>query len=215
MMSTHRSARPQAGSRNLTFSVSYDYLCPFARNANEHVLDGLAAGAPWEVTFVPFSLSQVHVGEDEQDVWDGDDPDVEPGILGLQAGLAVRDRWPDRFPAVHRALFAARHDRGEDIGDLAVVQGALERAGVDADEALAVVRSGAALETLRKEHERAVAEHDMWGVPTFAAGDRAVFVRLMHRPQDGAQAVRTVERVLDLVTGFEDLNEFKQTVVPR
>ena len=27
------------------FAVTWDYRCPFARNAHEHVLDGLAAGA--------------------------------------------------------------------------------------------------------------------------------------------------------------------------
>jgi hypothetical protein len=45
----------------LAFAVTWDYRCPFARNAHEHVLDGLAAGAEWDVTFLPFSLGQVHV----------------------------------------------------------------------------------------------------------------------------------------------------------
>ena len=46
-----------------TFAVSWDYRCPFARNAHEHVLEGIVAGADWDVTFVPFSLNQVHVEE--------------------------------------------------------------------------------------------------------------------------------------------------------
>jgi hypothetical protein len=45
------------------FAVTWDYRCPFARNAHEHVLTGLTAGADWQVTFVPFSLGQVHVEE--------------------------------------------------------------------------------------------------------------------------------------------------------
>jgi hypothetical protein len=36
------------------FAVTWDYRCPFARNAHEHVLAGLADGADWDVTFVPF-----------------------------------------------------------------------------------------------------------------------------------------------------------------
>ena len=41
----------------------------------------------------------------------------------------------------------------------------------------------------------------MWGVPTFIVDDEAVFVRLMDRPQgDGDHAIRTIERVLDLLT---------------
>ena len=52
------------------FSVTWDYRCPFARNAHEHLVAGLAGGADWDVTFVPFSLSQVHVPEGGTPVWD-------------------------------------------------------------------------------------------------------------------------------------------------
>lgn len=199
------------------FSITYDYLCPFARNGNEHVLDGLEAGADWDVAFVPFSLSQVHARDDgKPDVWDRDDPLGSAGIRAMLAGLVVRERDPGRFPEVHRSLFAARHDDGDDIRDPDVVAGALTRAGVDADEVLAEVDALAVLDTLRKEHQAAVDEHDVFGVPTFIADDQAVFVRVMHRPDgDGAAATDTVERILDLLTGWTDLNEFKRTSIPR
>ena len=45
------------------FAVSFDYRCPFARNAHESVVAGLEAGRDWDVTFVPFSLDQMHVEE--------------------------------------------------------------------------------------------------------------------------------------------------------
>ena len=54
----------------LSFAVTWDYRCPFARNFHEHVLTGLEAGADWDVRFVPFSLDQVHVAEGDPDVWD-------------------------------------------------------------------------------------------------------------------------------------------------
>ena len=38
-----------------SFAVSWDYRCPFARNAHEHLVDGLRGGANWDVTWVPFS----------------------------------------------------------------------------------------------------------------------------------------------------------------
>jgi hypothetical protein len=53
-------------------------------------------------------------------------------------------------------------------------------------------------------------------VPTFIVGDAAVFVRLMDRPQGDAElATRTVDKVLDLLTGFPALNEFKHTSLKR
>ena len=69
---------------------------------------------------------------------------------------------------------------------------------------------------LREEHEAAVTRHSVFGVPTFIAGDEAVFVRLMTRPRgDNALARATIDRVLDLLVGHTDLNEFKRTTIPR
>ncbi|HEX3539979.1 MAG TPA: DsbA family protein [Acidimicrobiales bacterium] len=197
-----------------SFAITWDYRCPYARNAHEHVVAGLLAGAPWDVQFVPFNLDQPHVREGEAPVWE--EPDRYPGLLATAAGVVVRDRFPDRFLAVHQALFAARHDRSLDLRRRDVLADALTAAGVDAAAVLADLDDGWPLETFRKEHESAVAEHDVFGVPTFIAGGRAVFVRLLSRPDgDGDLAISTIQRVIDLTTGWADLNEFKQTVVPR
>jgi hypothetical protein len=198
------------------FSVTWDYRCPFARNAHEHILTGLAAGADWDVRFLPFSLGQVHVEEGDPDVWDV--PEKDTGLLALQAGVVVRDEFPERFPAVHRALFAVRHDDALQLDDRDVVARALSEQGVAADEVLARIDSGAALATVRAEHERFATSHTVWGVPTFIAGDQAVFVRLMDRAPAGADpavSVRAVERVVDMLTGWPELNEFKHTSIPR
>ncbi|MEA2827167.1 MAG: hypothetical protein QOG43_1606, partial [Actinomycetota bacterium] len=57
--------------------------------------------------------------------------------------------------------------------------------------------------------------HHVFGVPTVIAGGQAVFIRLVDRPgADAAKARRIVERCLDLVTGWPDLNEFKHTTIP-
>ena len=53
-----------------SFAVTWDYRCPFARNAHEHLAAALAGGADWDVTFLPFSLSQAHVPEGGAPVWD-------------------------------------------------------------------------------------------------------------------------------------------------
>lgn len=193
-----------------TFAVTWDYRCPFARNGHEHVLDGLEGGAPWEVTFVPFFLNQAHVPEGGTPSWE--DPAQHPDLLSLAAGVVVRDRFPEVFRSVHRSLFAARHDDGGDLRDRLVVARALERGGADSEAVLAEVDDGWPAKTVRDEHERAVGDLDVFGVPTFIVGDRAVFVRLMTRPRgDTALARRTVERVVGLIGDHPELNEFKYT----
>jgi hypothetical protein len=197
-----------------SFAVTWDYRCPFARNAHEHVMVGLDAGAPWDVRFVAFSLGQVHVAEDETDVWDR--PQDDSGLLALQAGVVVRDRFPDRFIAAHDALFALRHDHGGHLRDEAAVRGALDEAGVDPDAVLAEITGGEPLQTVRHEHEWAVKQHGVFGVPTFMHRERAAFVRLMDRPAgDRDRAVAAVEGVLDLLSHDVNLNEFKHTSIPR
>ena len=197
-----------------SFAVTWDYRCPFARNATEHLLTALHAGAGWDVEWVPFSLNQAHVEEGGADVWD--DPSKASGLLAMEAGIAVRDRWPEVFPAVHRALFAARHDEGRDIREEDVIRDVLTANGADADAVFDEIAGGGPLKVFRQAHERAVGDHHVFGVPTFIAGGQAVFVRVMNRPGDDAEQARTtIERIVDLVTGWPDLNEFKHTSIPR
>lgn len=197
------------------FALAFDYLCPFARNASEHVTASLRAGADWDVTFLPYSLAQGHVEDGDQDVWDRDRPLNIPGVLALAAGIAVRDALPERFLDVQDALFAARHDHGRDLKEREVVADALSFAGVNPAPVLTEIDHGAPLVTVRAEHERAVAQHEIWGVPTFITDDRAVFVRLIERPSEDLEVTRArVEQVLDLVEGALVLHEFKQTDLP-
>jgi protein-disulfide isomerase-like protein with CxxC motif len=198
-----------------SFQITFDYLCPFARNANEHVVEGLRAGADWNVRFLPFSLAQGHVEEGEQAVWDRDEPNTASGVLALQVGLTVRDHHTDHFLDVHQALFAARHDEGHDIKDPVVLRDVLTTAGLSADEVFDHIDHGAALDALRTEHTEAVDKHQVWGVPTFITDRRAVFVRLMDRPErDGALATRRIDHVVDLVDTPIELHEFKQVDLP-
>ena len=184
-------------SSGQTFAVTWDYRCPFARNGHEHLLDGLEAGAPWEVTFVPFFLNQSTC------------PRAAPRPGRTRPSRPTCWPWPPAswsgtgsrsLLAVHRSLFTARHDDGGDLRDVAVVREALTRAGADADAVLAEVDAGWPAKVVRDEHERVVGELDVFGVPTFIVDGSAVFVRLMTRPEgDGTLARETIDRVLDLI----------------
>lgn len=195
------------------FAVTWDYRCPFARNAHDHLVTALQGGADWDVTFLAFSLDQPHVEEGEPSVFDR--PDEFPGMLGNLAGIVVRDRFPDQFLTVHKALFDARHDQAIDIRQRDAIAPVLEANGVDPAAVWKEIDDGWPIETHRKEHEGWVASHEVFGVPTFIIGDDAVFVRLMDRAEgDPERGKTTITRVLDLLTGWPSLNEFKHTTVP-
>jgi hypothetical protein len=198
---------------NRAFAITWDYRCPFARIAHDHVLTGLEAGAPWDVRFVPFSLGQAHVADGQPSVWEA--PASDSGLLALQVGVVVRERWPERFLAVHRALFELRHDHGGSLRDRRVLTEVVEARGVDPDKLWGEVDGGWPLATVRAEHEAWAASHHVWGVPTFVVGPSAAFVRLLDGPDGHADvAIRTVERIVDLLT-WPELNEFKHTSIPR
>lgn len=197
-----------------SFAVNYDYRCPFARIGHLHVLDGLAAGADWDVRFVPFSLGQAHVEEGGVDVWD--EPERDTGLLALQVSVEVRDNHPEAFRDVHRGLFELRHTESKDLSDKGELVAVLTAAGVDADAVFAEVETGAPLARVKAEHEESVNSLKAWGVPTFMTETDAVFVRLMEPPRgDGELATRTVERVVGMITEWPELNEFKHTALRR
>jgi len=191
------------------FAVSFDYRCPFARNAHESVVAGLQAGRDWNVTFTPFSLDQVHVEEGETAIWDRDPAEWGTGVSALLWAIAIRDQMPDQFLAWHSAAFAARHEEGAKIAKLEVLREIATGAGLDGAAIEAEIETGRPLKTLAAEHTDAVKKHAMFGVPTFVVNDRAVFIRFMDRknPVD-------IDKALDLLE-WTDLNEFKHTSVPR
>lgn len=191
------------------FAVTFDYRCPFARNGHESVIAGLKAGRDWDVTFLPFSLDQVHVEEGEPPVWERDPAEWGTGVTALCWGIAVRDEFPDSFLDFHLAVFRARHEDGAKIAKEEVLAEIATSVGLDPAAIAAEVASGRPLKQLAQSHTDAVKNHAVFGVPTFIASDQAVFVRLMDRanPDD-------VDRVLDLLE-WRDLNEFKHTSVPR
>ncbi len=193
-----------------SFIVTYDYLCPFARIANETIIEALRDGADWEVDFRPFSLSQSHVEEGQPDVWDRPaGAEGTRGVVALQWSLAVRENFPDRFNDFHVKVFNARHGEAADIDDEGVLRAVAASAGLGADAVAGIVADGTPLKLLAEEHNGLVANWDVFGVPTFIQGSEAVFVRLMER-----HVVSDVDRVLDMLE-WTRLNEFKRTRIPR
>jgi hypothetical protein len=192
------------------FAVTWDYRCPFARNAHEALVAGLREGRDWDVRFWPFSLDQIHVEEGDTAVWERDlDEKGVSGVRALLWGIAVRDAFAEHFLDFHVAAFRARHDEGKKIAEEAVLRQVAESVGLDADAVAEEVASGRPLKALEAEHTEAVDKYAVFGVPTIVEGDEAVFVRLMERGN-----VDDFAHALDLLPSTR-LNEFKRTKISR
>lgn len=147
------------------------------------------------------------------DVWEV--PESDSGLLALQVGIAVRDNQPHAFIPFHRAMYEFKHALGGNIRDRDSISRVLTGSGLDPRAVFDEVDSGRPLATIAAEHKRYAASHHVWGVPVFIVDDKAVFVRLLDRPEgDEALAIHTIERILDNID-WPILNEFKHTSVPR
>ena len=154
----------------LTFAVTWDYRCPFARIAHDARARRPRGRRRLGRHLRPVLLGQVHVAEGETDIWER--PEDDSGLLALQAGVVVRDQSPTQFLAVHRALFDARHVHGAQARRAEAVRAALVASGVDADAVLAEIADGAPLETVRKEHEAAAPATTCGACPPSSWADR-------------------------------------------
>lgn len=195
-----------------SFGLTYDYRCPFARLVHDHVVEGLRAGADWDVTFLPFCLGQAHVEDGETDIWQR--PEQDSGLFALQTSISLRDQQPAAFIDFHQAMFTHRHIGGGSLKDRDTLARIITAAGGNADAAFDDVASGRPLGVIEQEHTKFVRSHQVWGTPTFIVEDKAVFVRLLDDAHgDAVTATATINRILDDID-WPILNEFKHTSVP-
>ncbi|MHB8188858.1 MAG: DsbA family oxidoreductase [Ferrimicrobium sp.] len=198
----------------LSFGINWDYRCPFARNMHEHLVTALAAGAPWSVRFIPFSLSQVHIEEGETSVWE--DPSRQEELSAVMVGMVVNREFPERFYETHLALFRARHDDARDIASREVLSEILRENGVPPEKVWNAIEEGWPLAAFQEAHEHSVSALKVFGVPTLFIDDQAAFVRVMTRPNgDAAKARSTVDAALATLIDHPEFNEIKFTTISR
>ncbi len=197
-----------------SFSINYDYRCPYARNLNEYAVEALRLGVPYEIKFVPFNLSQVHVEEGAPPIWD--DPEMIPILMANEIGYIVSQLAPDRFLDVHLALFSLRHDEAKNLKDRDEVTKILVTQGVDASKVFDAFDSRRFSNLVRELHEDQVDRLQVFGVPTLFHGQTAAFVRIMERPSQSEKSVVSVlDRVIEQVFEHSELNEIKHTSLDR
>jgi hypothetical protein len=195
----------------LQFDLSYDYRCPFAKNIHLHVISALRAGADFDVTFVPWTMSQGYRADGAPDVWD--DPSRDPEHLALAVSTSIRDFQPEHFLDAHEALYRARHERAIRLVTPEEIKEALAVTPVDLDavfEDVASRRPHKVLGESFREFER----YEAFGVPTFVVDGDATFVRYMNAPSgDPAASIAIIESLVTLMSDQSALNEFKHTKV--
>jgi len=195
-----------------TFDISYDYRCPFAKNLHLHVLSALHAGADFDVTFVPWTMSQGYVSPGSPDVWD--DPAYDADHLSMAVSVSVRDQQPELFLATHEALFRARHERAIRLVTFEEIERVLVPLGVDMEKVRVDVASHRPHEVIAESFAQ-FDKYEAFGVPTVVVDGDATFIRYMTTPSNDPQAsVKVIESLLALIELQPQLNEFKHTRLP-
>jgi 2-hydroxychromene-2-carboxylate isomerase len=97
-------------------------------------------------------------------------PHFPINTIRLMRGAIAAER-AGVFATYHRAVFDAFWREGLNLGDVAVVRGVLQGAGLDAEQLAAASERHAVKDALRVETEEAVAR-GAFGAPTFFVGDQ-------------------------------------------
>jgi hypothetical protein len=175
------------------------------------VVTALRAGADFDVTFVPWTMSQGYRGDGAPDVWD--DPARDAEHLALAVSTSIRDLMPERFLDAHEALFRARHERAIRLVNEREITEALGGLQLDLQPIFEDVAS-------RRPHKvigesfRDFERYEAFGVPTFVVDGDATFVRYMNPPTDDPKAsIAVIESLITLMSNESALNEFKHTKV--
>ena len=195
-----------------TFSLSFDYRCPFANIIHQHVVRALRAGADFDVTFVPWTLSQGYKEAGEPDVWN--DPAKDADLLALAVSVSIRDHQPAMFLDAHEALFLARHSQAVRLVTREEIATILAPLGVDLNAVWADVDSRRPYEVIGESY-RAMSVYDAFGVPTFVVNNDATFVRYMTPPSDDAASIALISSLVTMMAEQPALNEFKHTRLPQ
>jgi predicted DsbA family dithiol-disulfide isomerase len=138
----------------------FDPLCPWCYQTSRWArrLDELGVvDVEWRV----FSLAIVNRGDEGRA-----DPDMWSGPA-LRTAIAVRNSNGNAsVGAFYKALSDAVHQRGERADDHAVLEASLREAGLSPELLEQALADPTTWDAVQREHDEAVAEHEVFGVPT-------------------------------------------------
>lgn len=192
--------------------AAYDYKCPFAWRLHRALVDATRHSSSFSIDYRPFALRQILADRRGTNVWS--DRAERALITGQLASVVVRDSWPDAFPAFHLAAFHAVHRDNLTIDAPDNLARILEGIGLPSRKILEEAAALPTVERHRALHTGLAGEWRVFGVPTLVFDGRAVFLRLAADPPHGGGSARWLERLLSLMTEWQNVHEFKSTSDP-
>ena len=195
----------------MEFELYYDYLCPFVYRASL-LLANVAGERPIDVRWRYFSLAQVNSKVDGWTAWGAPAAEKVRGRLAFRAAEAARRQ--DRFDPFHANLLAARHQDRLDIDDAKVVEEVAEESGLELERFRRDLDNPAILDALAHDHKHAVANHGVFGTPTFVFPNGAsAYIRLAEAPS-GAGALQLFDSLLAIAADEPRVLEIKRPTRP-
>ncbi|HYM66926.1 MAG TPA: DsbA family protein, partial [Patescibacteria group bacterium] len=159
-------------SKLIEFDLFYDYQCPFVYRAAV-LLDAVAGthARRLSVRWRYFSLAQVNSRREGWTIWKSAPDETVTGKLAFQAAEAARRQG--RFDDLHMPLLHAHHRDGLSIDERGVVERIAGAAGLDMKRFRSDVADPTILEALARDHQEGIAQHGVFGTPTFVFPDGA------------------------------------------
>jgi len=160
-----------------------------------------------------FSLTQVNDKREGWTAWEAPDEEPVKGRLAFKAAEAARRQGG--FDLLHFRLLEARHGQKRDLDDRSVVLEIAGSAGLDVERFERDLADPSLLLTLARDHTLAVADHGVFGTPTFVFADGGTaYVRVRPAP-DGAEALRLFDELVAVIASEPSLLEIKRPASPR
>jgi len=195
------------------FDLFYDYLCPFVYRVSVLLENVRETGErKVKIRWRYFSLTQVNSKDEGWTIWDAPDSENVRGRVAFKAAEAARQQ--DRFDDFHMRLLRRRHVDRADIDDVGVIERVADEAGIDIDRLRRDMADPASLSTLERDHRGAVAEHGVFGTPTFVfPRGAAAYVRLSEVPE-AADSVALYDRLIGIAEDEPRILEVKRPARP-
>lgn len=191
----------------IKFEVFFDYLCPFVYRVAA-MLDAVGGARPIDVRWRYFSLTQVNSKDDGWTVWSASPTENVRGRLAFAAAEAARRQG--KFDNLHMPLLDARHRDRLDLDDEAVVERIAVDSGLDLERFRGDLRDRRIFDSLARDHTEAVAEHGVFGTPTFVFDNGpSAYVRLGETVQ-GDAAVEVFDRLISVAAAEPRILEIKR-----